>query len=153
MRSWSKCLIWFAVLILPLQAVQGTDSFCHCEQNSTTSHCTCEQTSYCRCIQEHDHVAHECSNDSKLNSRHYALHKHVNQQQECPSDCFCRRLPESPWNTDSPAKKLHKPTVQTSAMSNRVTHSRITIFGDTYLSVSPSISSQQLCISLCKFTL
>lgn len=85
-QRWSNCLIWFATLLSPIQALQGTPALCHLactslKQSFTAGSPNCGGP----CSAELGH----CDLDQACGGAP-AAHSHPGLPCECPPNCWCR---------------------------------------------------------------
>jgi hypothetical protein len=156
-RICSKLLISFAALLSPVQPLQGTPVLCQlvgCYQGELTSTrdlqlgeglcCKCGQTS-----PQANGIPQQRRCGASL-----ARIEQTNQQHNCPADCWCRR-PAQPQSQTTSREQL-KVSDSASEPVDGQHHGGCSV--SPYRRTTPqpttfaTISAQQVCASLCRFT-
>ena len=150
-RTFSKCLIWFAALLSPIQALQGTPMFraviselqspgCVCADQGSDANERCECVR-CRCGQCRCRVG-------ERRQDHFVA-QIPSSPRECPPDCWCKR-PAEPQSPPSPSIRLALIVGQVEEApyeaNNCMEAGRCSI-----THVSTGNSAQKMCIQLCRF--
>lgn len=150
-RTCSNCLVWFAALLSPTQALQGTPMFravvselqsfrCACANQVTDANDVCECVR-CQCGQC------QCRDGEKR--RDQMAVPLPGSPSECPRDCWCRRSAEP---QSQPVRSIRFTlTVAQMAVSLHKADHGVDIGCYTVTHVLRPDSAQQVCVQLCRF--
>ena len=151
-RTCSKCLIWFAVLLSPIQALQGTPIFRAVVSELQSPNCDCAnqvtdadklgECVRCRCGQC------QCRDGEK--SHDHFVAQSPSAPRECPPDCWCRR-PAEPQSQPVQPIRLTLAGTQVAVSAHQADHGvEIGRYAITR-HVLAADSAQQVCVQLCRF--
>ena len=159
-RAISKCLIWFAVLLSPLQALQGTPILCYFVGSSHGSAVSArndrpDQGSSCRrCDGKTNRLEQtgEARNGYAADWPESA--GHVDPRRNCPPDCLCRRPANPQSQPISPIQLKVVDRLVASAVAQVDARCNASLHGctDPRRKISSPASAQQICATLCRFT-
>ena len=159
MRAWSKCLIWFAALLLPLQALQGTPFLCQfagCGHRRLVSahNDQADQSARCQCQRQIAHLSPAGDSRQRRAAQALGCLGQTVPQQNCPPGCFCRRPAQPQSQPTTPLEWKFVNSLDLSAVDQAHTRCSDLLDGCNYAQreVSATASAQELCASLCRFT-
>lgn len=140
----AKCLIWCAILLSPLQALQGM-------------HVLCVHCAVCSCDSEADHSPHNhgdcCCSKSGLEFAEPNASTGVLPFTPCPCepDCWCHRpmQPQIPSQESSNTFSSCHDTSSVSVVDSPVVQRAC--LTHLFLCDFWSLSAQETCVSLCRF--
>jgi len=155
MREWSKSLIWFTALLLPLQTLQGSSTLCHfaCHGNQTLE--GVNDPSRCRCPRKTVNIRWADGGRQQYTARLLAYFGKTCPVDDCPAKCFCRRPAHPQCQPVSPvqlkiAEGLGISIIpQVPAKCNALLHG----YGESQREISTNISALQFCVFLCRLTI
>ncbi len=145
-QRWSNCLVWFAALLLPLQALQGTPAFCHLADT-----CCSEQPAF-------EVMSPDCENGCSpqlvhleqlgTNHRHPAAAIPAGPC-KCPPCCLCQNSAQPQAQTSSQTRSIPKPhmALMESAITPEIR--RLDRRFDTRN--ASTHSAPEICVLLCRF--
>jgi len=145
MRAWSKCLIWIAAVLTPLQASQAM-------------HLLCLQHADCSRNQEAatDPSNRECCCDEEMHRDTQISGNDISQLQplapgSCPPECSCRQSPNPLLPGQPPVEPngllgLTGQSMDTAPVALGMKH-RSCPEADVFA----ALTAQQVCVSLCRF--
>lgn len=150
--SW-KCLVWVAVLLSPIHAVQGVMELCECSARSRLPHRDVDAGSACCHHQDHacdNHYGSHYGSEEKRDLPGTHQHEPVAPCQ-CPASCFCQKperpqLPSGrPVQVVCSVDMVCEAVDVTGAFANSCSVRAVTD------DAVPFFSAQQMCACLCRF--
>jgi hypothetical protein len=151
-QTWSKCLIWFAALLSPIQALQGTSIFCNVVGSCASSpqageneHSCCRgKTINTKCRQDVCDASNACGD-------HFVATV-PQSPNKCPQTCWCQH-PTQPQ--PQPSNETHfKANFDLSCYVSNFASDNFRSVSETkcLTNLSNSVgTAQQVCAHLCRF--
>lgn len=150
-RTCSKCLIWFAALLSPIQALQGTPIFRAVVSELQSPHCVC--TNQIADAGEHGECVRcrssrcQCRDGEKC--RDHIVASSPVSPRECPPDCWCRR-PAEPQSQPIEPVRLTLTAAQVAVSAHQADHGMDIGRYAITRHVLAADSAQQVCVRLCR---